>query len=105
MRQFVNNIYAVLLASILGACSVLGEKDAPEFRSLRIVDSRFDRPVIVATAGLPLILNVELIGPLAVTVSIPALVIGATTVPANWVNLNSVHDTTGDLRKRRFVLG
>ena len=104
MGQLVGEICAVVIASILGACSMLDDKNALEFRSLKIIDGRFDRSVIIAPAGTPLMLDVELIGPQPVTVSIPALGIGATTVPANWVNLNSLHDTTGDLRKARIIL-
>jgi len=77
-----------------------------EYRTVTIVDGRFEPPEIDMPAGAALKLDFQLIGPQDTSVSIPSLGIGATLVPAKRVNLDSVKAGAGsNLRKMRLVLG
>lgn len=106
IRKILVGLTPVLLALSLTACGVLGDAARPEFRSLSIIHGRFDQSKIKAPAGKLIKIDITLMGLQDVSVSIPDLGIGATTVPANSFAPYSIKGTkAGNVRRTRFVLG
>lgn len=107
MRQIFWRLPSAVIATLLlGACAIAGDGNRTVFRSIEIVHGRFNQAAINVPAEKSIAFDVTLIGQKDVTVSIPALGVGATTVPANSVNPHSVKDSAaGNLRSARLMLG
>ena len=104
-RRLIRRVFALATISLSAFFGFADPGNATEFRTLKIIDGRFEESVIAASTGEPLILDVELFGSQGVTVSIPKLGIEPTAVPANPVRIGSVHDYSGDLVRARLALG
>lgn len=102
--QRFRKLAAVLIVAAAAGSAAFGEES--EIRSVTIEKHAFRPSQIDVPAETPVKLDFELIGPADVTVSIPALGVGATSVPANRRNMNSVKaGTRTNLKKRRIELG